>query len=354
MMELRIDGTPPEPEVLQKAIANATIDAVRLQVDAGIDWVSDGEQGDVTFMNTRTRLTGFTGPMAEYLPADMRGLRGDTGAGWARTGSLVLPSNDDPEIAWLPDHLAERIDRFRTALGQVAYQGTPFLTAPSPGTLSRLGTSAFGTHEDFVYAIATAMRAEYQTIAAAGFQLQIDSPDLAMGKHVDYQQNTIPEFLDVLRVHVDALNHATEGIDPAGIRLHVCWGNYGGPHHLDVPLEAIIDTLYKARVGVLVLEQANPQHRHEWQVFRDHPLPDHLTLAAGVIDTNSPHAEHPQVVADSLVQLAGVIGRERLAAATDCGFATFAVVPVAPTRLAELKLQALVEGARRASQRLWP
>jgi 5-methyltetrahydropteroyltriglutamate--homocysteine methyltransferase len=345
-------GQRPDPGRLAKLTALAVEDAVNRQEIAGVDVVSDGEMGSISFLDTAGRLTGYDGPMASYFPADLAGLMPSFAATFAQVGDHILPSNTSAQISYQPERATEAIFRFRQALAAHPLVGAAFLAAPSPGVIARLGSSAFASHEELVYAIAAALRQEYQLITSAGLQVQLDCPDLAMGKHTDYAGQSIEEFRAVIRLHVEALNWALAGIPAEQVRLHVCWGNYPGPHHYDVPLEHIIEVLYRANAGTLVLEHANPRHRHEWRVFRDHPLPDHMILAAGVVDTTSPHVEHPQAVADSLVRLAEVVGADRLIAATDCGFATFAAVPEAPAEVAYLKLAALAEGARLASDRL--
>lgn len=351
------EGRAPNPAELGKAVAAAVADAVDRQVDAGIDYVSDGEMGTVSFLDVTSRLSGFDGAMTPYYPQDLAAVAAAAAPRmteyFIQSGDVILPSNTSREISYLPDHVTQAISQFREALASHPGVAGGFLASPSPGILSRLGTSAFDSHEEFVMVLAEAMRGEYRRIASAGLMLQLDSPDLAMGRHTDYYDCSLEEFRDILRTHIRAINHSLEGIPAEQVRLHACWGNYVGPHHFDVPLDVIIDLLYEARVGTLVIEMANPRHRHEWAVFRDHPLPEGMKLAAGVVDTVSVHVEHPQVVADSLIRLAGVVGKERLIAATDCGFATFAGVPEAPAELAYLKLAALAEGARLASAALW-
>lgn len=355
LLEAAADGQQPEPTLFGKTAAAAVAASVRMQAEAGIDIISDGEQGAISFLDTRSRLTGFGGPMAPYFPLDLRGLEQapSFASFFMRDGGRILASNDSRDIKWLPSAAEATISRFHAALAESAPTVTGFLTAPSPGVISRLGTSAFPTHEEFLFAIADAMSAEYRAIADAGLQVQLDSPDLLMGKHVDYIDSSIPEFRAVAEMHVEALNAAVSGIPASQLRLHTCPGNYPGPHHHDLPLEEIIDILYKARVGTLVLETANPRHRHEWQVFRSHPLPDGMMLAAGVVDVLSPVVEDPEVVAESLLQFASVVGKDRVLAGTGCGFATFAAVPEATLTTAALKLAALAEGASRASDRLW-
>jgi 5-methyltetrahydropteroyltriglutamate--homocysteine methyltransferase len=351
MLEAQVAGGPVDPDKFRETVAAAVADTVRRQAEAGLDYVSDGEMGTPSFMDTAGRLTGFDGKSEAFTPPDITGVLPFFGDIEEQSDAL-LASNDSREIGYRPERATEAIARFREVLAQHP-EVAGFVPAPSPGTIARLGTTAFTDHEEHVLAIAEALRQEYQLIAAAGLQIQVDAPDLPMCKHTDYADLTVDEYREIVRMHVRAINHALDGIPAEQVRLHICWGNYPGPHHLDLPLEAIIDLVYQARVGMLLVEGANPQHRHEWAVFRDHPLPDGMMLASGVVDTVSPVVEHPQTVADSLLRLAEVVGKERVVATPDCGFATFASMPEALPEVAYLKLAALTEGARLASARLW-
>jgi 5-methyltetrahydropteroyltriglutamate--homocysteine methyltransferase len=359
MLASAADGTA-DAELVSKSVEAAVADAVGRQLEAGIDVVSDGEMGTVSFMDAASRLTGFDGPMAPYVPADVVAARVVPAFAqrFMAEGDRLLPSNTSKDITYLSGPVRAAIDRFSRVLASYPQVQGAFLPAPSPGTLARLGTSAFKRYEDFLLAIAAAMREEYRLITDAGFDVQVDCPDLAMCKHTDYNHLTVEAFLDIARLNVEALNWALEGIDPRKVRLHVCWGNYRGPHHLDLPLEHIIEILYTARVGTLVIEQSNPRHRDEWATLQRNPLSEAettvSTLAVGVVSTTIPHVEKPLVVAEDLIRLAGAVGKDRLMATTDCGFATFAEVPAAESaEVAYLKLASLAEGARIASNWLW-
>ncbi len=352
LIAAQVTGETVDPDKLRETVTAAIEDTVQRQAAIGLDYVSDGEMGTPSFMDTRIRLTGFEGPMTPYMPEDIDGVLPFL-ANFGEWGDLLLASNTSQEISYRPERVTEAISRFKGVLAQHPEVAGGFMPSPSPGTLARLGTSAFTDHEEFVFAIADALRHEYQLIASAGLTLQVDAPDLAMSKHTDYQSSTVEEFRDIVRIHVRAINRALEGIPAEQVRLHICWGNYPGPHHKDLPLEAVIDLIYEAQAGMLLIEAANPQHRHEWSVFRDHPLPDEMVLAAGVVDTVSPVVEHPQTVAETLLRFADVVGKERIVATGDCGFATFAGMPEAPAEVAYLKLAALVDGARIATDRLW-
>jgi 5-methyltetrahydropteroyltriglutamate--homocysteine methyltransferase len=230
-----------------------------------------------------------------------------------------------------------------------------FIGAVSPGQIAfNYPNQHYGSHEEYLHALADLLHHEYQEIIDAGFGLQIDSPDLAMAGHSRSVGSSVPlDWSKHLPAAIEALNHALEGIPAEKVRLHLCWGNYGGPHHKDVPLRDIIEPVLKANVGVIYPEGGNPRHEHEWRVFEEIKLPDEMDVILGVIDTKSNFVEHPQVVADRLVRLANVIGKERVLAGTDCGFDTFIRFSLVDPGVAWLKLKSLVEGAALASAELW-
>jgi 5-methyltetrahydropteroyltriglutamate--homocysteine methyltransferase len=211
----------------------------------------------------------------------------------------------------------------------------------------------YPSESDYLAALAAAMRTEYEAIAARGILLQIDAPDLAMGRHTMYRKRSVEDFLRLAELHVEVLNEALRAIPPDRVRMHVCWGNYDGPHHHDVPLERLLPIVFKARVQGLLIEAANPRHAHEWSVFREHRLPDDRILIPGVVSTTTNYVEHPLLIAERIVRFADVVGRERVIAGTDCGFGTFAGFGPVDPDVAYLKLQSLVEGSRVASARLW-
>jgi 5-methyltetrahydropteroyltriglutamate--homocysteine methyltransferase len=230
-----------------------------------------------------------------------------------------------------------------------------FMTAASPGVIATILLSAhYDSHERYVMALAREMRKEYQLIHARGLLLQLDCPDLAMERTRFFQDEPLAVFQQMVELHVEAINQATAGIPPERIRLHVCWGNYDGPHTHDVPLEAVLPILYRARVGALSLPLANPRHQHEYRVFRQHPLPDSMLLLPGVIDTTTNYVEHPEVVADRICQAVDAVGdRTRVIASTDCGFGTFAGWRMVADSVVWAKLRALADGAAIATTRLW-
>lgn len=338
---------PAIPQALEADLAAAAAAAVSWQVGNGVDIVSDGAEGRLS-----VRLGGFDGPPVPFLPADLAcaGDRYRAADSFTRGLGAGLPSNTG-RISYDPAPAAARIARFQAALAGHQVAGA-FLAAPSPGTVTLAGTSYYRDPEKFLAAAAVALRQEYRAITAAGLTLQVDAPDLAMSYHAHYQGMSVEEFRARAQLHADVLNDALAGIDPRQVRLHVCWGSYAGPHHRDIPLAAVIDILYSVRAGTLVLEGANPRHRADWRVFADHKLPAGMILAAGVIDTATAGVEAPAVVADAIVQVAGVVSRERVIAATDCGFSA-AGTPALSAEVAGLKVQALRAGADLATRRLW-
>ncbi|MFI5268021.1 MAG: hypothetical protein ACHQ7M_11650, partial [Chloroflexota bacterium] len=246
------------------------------------------------------------------------------------------------------------IANFQAALRGVDHADA-FMTAPSPGQIERfMPTTYYKSDEEYLYALAGAMKDEYQAIVGAGFVLQLDCPDLASGRSNQFAELTLDEFKQVAKLHIEVLNHAIEGLPEDRLRLHLCWGNYEGPHNRDVALRDIIDLVLQARVGAFLFEAANPRHAHEWKMWREVALPQNKSVIPGVIDSCTNYVEHPELVAERLVNFAGVVGRERVMAGTDCGFGTaLGVRKVAPS-IAWAKLQAMAEGASLASQELWP
>ncbi len=251
---------------------------------------------------------------------------------------------------------ARECDRFvRHAEAQPAKFAERFVTAASPGIIATVHLNAFyDSHERYVLALAREMRKEYELVHARGLLLQLDCPDLAMERVRLFQDEPLDRFVAIIETHVEAINRAVAKIPPEGIRLHVCWGNYDGPHTHDVPLEAILPTLYRARVGALSLELANPRHAHEVKVLKRHPPPDGMLLLPGVIDSTTNFVEHPEVVADRICQAVDAIGdRSRVIASVDCGFGTFAGSEMVADSVVWAKLRALREGADLATRRLW-
>lgn len=337
-------------------IAQAVTDVVRRQVGAGIDVVSDGEMSKISYATyIADRFTGFGGDtprepgqdLVEF-PAFLKKLaeRGST-AKYRRPRCIgeIKPKDAAP--------LQEDLGNFRRALDA----GKPtegFLNAASPGVIALFQPNDYYPTEDaYLEAVAEAMRGEYEAIVAAGFLLQIDAPDLGMGRHTMYRNASVEEYLKRAAVHVEVLNHALRKVPSDRVRMHLCWGNYEGPHHHDIPMAQLLPVAIKAKPQALLFEAANPRHAHEWTVFRDQKIPDDKILIPGVIGSTSNYVEHPELVAERLCRFADIVGRERVLAGSDCGFSTFAGFgPVEPD-IAYLKLASMAEGARLASKRLW-
>ena len=228
------------------------------------------------------------------------------------------------------------------------------MNAASPGVIALFQPNDFyETQDAYLEAIAEAMRTEYEAIVAAGFLLQIDAPDLAMGRHTMYKQRSIEEFLTLAAMHVEVLNHALRNVPAERVRMHVCWGNYEGPHHHDVPMEQLLPIVIKAKAQGLLFEAANARHAHEWVVFRDARIPADKILIPGVLSSTSNYIEHPLLVAERICRFADIVGRDRVIAGTDCGFSTFAGFGPVDPDITYLKFGAMAEGARIASRRLW-
>src|SRR5499427_2133340 len=354
-LRARESGQPYDHAALAARVRAAVAEVVRQQIDTGIDVVSDGEQGKPGFANyVKDRLTGLVAregvpPRIPSDQADFPDFQPPEG-GTLNTHRVVCigPLRWQDKTAVQTD-----IENFKAAL-QVVQPTEAFLPTVSPGTLAQNVINEYYKDEEaFLFAVADVMHEEYLAIVQAGFLLQIDSPDLAMGWHTQFPDKTLEEFRTIIARRVEALNHALAGIPPEQVRHHICWGNGERPHHKDVELKNILDILLTARVGALYVEGANPRHGHEWKVFRDVQLPDGMVLIAGVIDTKTNIIEHPELVADRIMNYASVVGRENVIAGTDCGFGTSADrTRVAPS-ISWAKLQALAEGARLASAWLW-
>jgi 5-methyltetrahydropteroyltriglutamate--homocysteine methyltransferase len=350
----RARGKPVAERTFSRLADAAVDDAVRLQLEAGVDIISNGEMDRADFIAGGTsRLTNFNGPPNPFRPADLRDAPGMAKSLSRAARQLVAPSNTGP-ISYNPAPLREELERFGMILERRRVDiSRAFHPSPSPGSLAMQGSSHY-QESDFVNALADAMAPEYHRIHEAGLQLQLDCPDVAMAFHVWQPDQPRSQIRDAVRLRIAALNRAISGIPRNRVRLHMCWGNYLGPHHRDAPLAEVIDLLYQANVGTLVLEHSNPQHRHEWRVFTENPLPAAMTLAVGVVDPHTVTVEHQETVADILTRLAPIVGKNRLMASTDCGFGTYALGVTSPAgEVAEQKLAAMTNGARLASEQLW-
>jgi len=349
MMLARDQDQPIDEAALQERIAAAIVDVVRRQVEIGIDVVSDGEYSKTSYTAyIKDRLSGFEGGPNRPSSAD---LDKQEFPDFIRETShaVEMPTNNGPVS--LRDSSAVRRDiaNLKAALARANHQ-TAFMTSPSPGQIARfMPTTYYKTHEEYLYALAEAMRDEYSAIVNAGCVLQLDCPDLASGRSNQFAHLSLEEFRQVAALHVNVINHAVQGLPADRMRLHVCWGNYEGPHNRDIPLHDILDVILRANVGTYLVEAANPRHAHEWKVWREFELPAGKSVVPGVIDSCTNYIEHPELIVERLLHFADVVGPQRVMAGTDCGFGT-ALGPrkVAPT-IAWAKLQAMVEGARLAS-----
>lgn len=357
LLHKREGGEPYDIATFDFTMASAVDAVVAKQVATGIDVVSDGEVSKVGYATyIRDRLSGFEGhyprpphldlaPYPEFREAMARMIGKQTFKRSACVGPIELIDRGA---------VAKDIARLRAA-AERHNPGDVFMNAASPGVISSFQSNRYyPTHEAYVDAIAAAMQPEYEAIAAAGFVLQLDCPDLAMARHTGFQELTEEEFLRRAEHQVAALNAAVADIPAESMRLHICWGNYEGPHDHDIPLEKILALVLKAKPAAILFEAANPRHRHEWTVWRDARLPDDKILVPGCIASTSNYVEHPELVAQQICQFADIVGRERVIAGTDCGFGTFAGLSRVDPGIAYKKLAALVEGAARATERLWP
>jgi 5-methyltetrahydropteroyltriglutamate--homocysteine methyltransferase len=353
IMVARDRGQPVDEAALTQRIASATAEVVKRQVEAGIDVVSDGEYSKTSYTAyVKDRLTGFDGEPLQTSRATLDQIEFPDFS--RELGNQVhTPSCNGPVS--LKDSSAVRRDiaNLQAAL-KGANHADAFMTSPSPGQIARFMPSTYyKSDEEYLYALADAMKDEYQAIVGAGFILQLDCPDLASGRSNQFADLSLEQFKEVVALHVKVLNAAIDGLPQDRLRLHLCWGNYEGPHNRDVALRDIIDLVLEAHVGAVLFEAANPRHAHEWKMWRDVPLPPGKSVVPGVIDSCTNYVEHPELVAERLVNFAGVVGRERVMAGSDCGFGTaLGVRKVAPS-IAWAKLQAMAEGARLASKELW-
>jgi 5-methyltetrahydropteroyltriglutamate--homocysteine methyltransferase len=334
---------------------------VRKQLEAGIDIGNDGEQPRVGFSTyPAKRMRGFGGASKRRLARDLAE-HPDYAARLGRQRAGGARITDAPqavaEVAYtdLGEAVAECELFRRCAAGESSGFTEAFMTAASPGVIATIMLDAYyGSHERYVRALAREMRKEYELIVARGFVLQLDCPDLAMERARFFQDDPLDRFLAAVALHIDAINEAVADIPPDRIRLHLCWGNYDGPHTHDVALEPLLPIIYRARVGALSLPLASPRHQHELKAFRTHPLPEGMLFLPGVIDSTTNVVEHPEVVADRIIAAAAAVGdRTRVLASVDCGFGTFAGSQLVEESVVWTKLHALREGADLASKRLW-
>jgi 5-methyltetrahydropteroyltriglutamate--homocysteine methyltransferase len=356
MLIAKEKGERVDTAAFDTVAAKAVQDVVRRQVEAGVDIVCDGEMakpGYATYI--KDRLTGFSGDSPRRPPADLAlfpaYLKKIHAAG--ETPTIIRQRCTGPVAVRDRKPLADDLARMNAAMKSVAAAGA-FMTAASPGVIANFQPNEFyPSHEAYLEALAEAMREEYETITRAGYILQVDCPDLAMGRHIMFAQETDEGFLRYAAQNVEALNHALANVPAGQVRMHLCWGNYEGPHVCDIPLRKIVDTVLRAKPHGLSFEASNPRHGHEWAVWKEARIPEDKVLLPGVIDSVSNFVEHPEYVAERIGQFADVVGRERVIASSDCGFGTFAGFGKIDPEIAYAKLKTLAEGAAIASRRLW-
>ncbi|MGE0254340.1 MAG: cobalamin-independent methionine synthase II family protein [Alphaproteobacteria bacterium] len=355
LMLAEVDRPGSQAKALDTAVAAAVKEVVANQVKAGIDIVNDGEQGRADYtVHVKDRLTGFEGPSAE-IAGTVNNEFPELNEMLARFASPFTnrPACNGP-VGWKDWDAAQAdIDRCKAAVaGAKCEEG--FMTSPSPGQIARyLRNQHYKTNEEYMFALADVMKREYDAIAAAGLILQVDCPDLALSRSTVFKHMDLAEFRKTIAVHVETLNHATRDIAPERMRMHICWASTFGPHHDDVPLKDIVDIVLKGRPAAVSFPGANPRHGHEWKVWREVRLPAGKVIVPGVIDSTSNFVEHPELVADRIVQYAGAVGRENMLAGVDCGFGTFAGRVQVDSKIVWMKLQSLAEGAALASKQLY-
>jgi 5-methyltetrahydropteroyltriglutamate--homocysteine methyltransferase len=349
-------GEAVDREAYERAVREAVEESVRNQVDAGVDLVSDGEMSKIGYATyIRHRLSGFeVGDVPRATPADLdayprfRDRLAQSGA----TAKYLRPICRGPISYEHPEPLRRDLAIFADALEGADVVGG-FMNAPSPGIIALFQPNEYyETRDEYLEALADAMKSEYEAVVEAGLYLQIDAPDLAMGRHIMYKDVSDEEFVASAEVHVEAINHALREVPGDRVRLHLCWGNYEGPHHLDIPLEQIVDIVLRAKPATILFEASNPRHAHEWTVWRDARIPDDKILAPGVLDTTTNFIEHPELVAERICRYADIVGRDRVVAGTDCGFGTWAGFGPIDPDICWAKLRSLAKGAALASERL--
>ncbi|MEK9961648.1 MAG: cobalamin-independent methionine synthase II family protein [Rhodobiaceae bacterium] len=350
-------GEPYDSDGFRSCMASACAETVRRQAEAGIDIVSDGETSKISYATyVKDRYTGFSGDSPRNAPGDLKLFPGflERLANAGGTPQYARPMCTGEVTSKGQGELQADIDNLKAGM---AAQGVErgFMNAASPGVISLfLQNEYYKTREAYLAALADAMKAEYETIVAAGLDLQLDCPDLALSRHMLFADLSDDEFIDIANMHVEALNHALRDIDPAKVRVHICWGNYEGPHVCDIDMDKVFPTLMKTRARYVLFETSNPRHAHEWTVFRDRAaeIPDDKVLVPGVVDTTTNFVEHPELVAQRIERFVEIVGADRVIAGSDCGFGTFAGFGAVDPDIAYAKLATLAEGATLAGSRI--
>jgi 5-methyltetrahydropteroyltriglutamate--homocysteine methyltransferase len=350
------EGQAVDRAELATHIRNAVARVVAQQKEAGIDIINDGEMSKPSYATyVKDRLSGFGGTGNTFVYQDLvdfpnlaKRVFGDPGRSRRKT-----PACNGPIAFRDIEAVQTDIENLASAIG-ARHGGRAFISAASPGVISLFFRNDYYSSEDaYLEAIGAAMRLEYEAIVAAGFDLQIDCPDLAMGRHIQYASLDLPEFRKRATKHVEALNYALRNIPAERMRMHVCWGNYEGPHHYDVPLADIVDIIFSGRPASISFEAANPRHAHEWALFDTVKLPEGKIVIPGVIESKSNFIEHPELIANRISNYAKLVGRENVIAGSDCGYGTWVGQAAVDPDVVWAKLTALAEGARIATERFW-
>jgi 5-methyltetrahydropteroyltriglutamate--homocysteine methyltransferase len=356
MMYAKEEGVPVDTQALAQRIRSAVAEVVKKQAEAGVDLVNDGELSKPSYATyIKDRLNGFGGTGNTFVYQDLaefpklaQKVFGDPGRSRRKTPACNAPiSVRDAKAA------RDDVDNLKAALAQVkAEEG--FMSAASPGVVSLFfRNDHYKDFETYIHAIADAMRDEYETVASSGIVLQIDCPDLGMGRHIQYADLDLKAFRKRIQLHIEALNHATRNIPPEQLRMHLCWGNYEGPHHYDVALADIIDIVFTARPNAISMEAANPRHAHEYTLFESVKLPYGKVLIPGVIESKSNFIEHPELIAQRIGRYARLVGRENVIAGSDCGYGTWVGQAAVDPDVVWAKMAAMAEGARIATKQFW-
>ena len=353
----RENEKPYDTSAFDACMTAACAETVRRQVESGVDIVSDGETSKISYATyVKDRYTGFSGDSPRNAPGDLKMFPGflkrlaDDGG----TPQYARPMCTGPVTSKGQDELKTDIANLKAAMASHgASRG--FMNAASPGVISLfLQNDYYASREEYLAALADAMKAEYETIVASGLDLQLDCPDLALSRHMLFGDLSDDEFVKIAAMHVDALNHALRDVDPERVRVHICWGNYEGPHICDIDMDKVFSVLMNTRARYVLFETSNPRHAHEWTVFRDRrsEIPEDKVLVPGVVDSTTNFVEHPELVAQRIERFVDIVGADRVIAGSDCGFGTFAGFGAVDPDIAYAKLASLAEGAALASSRL--